>query len=342
MVAQEDRPLAGVRDGRGLLHDVDHRVTVFHLERHEQAGHHREVKRHVATVAVAEVGHHVLGPLASLGQEHRFGMLLLDVGAQFLQKGMRLGQVFAVGAFPLEQVRDRVQPQAVHAHVQPEVEHLEHGFLHRRIVEVQVGLVVEKPVPVVGVGDRVPRPVRRLEVLEDDPRVAVFVRRVAPDVEVAFNGTGRGAAGALEPGVLIAGVVDDQFRDDPQTARVRFLQEGLKIVQRAVAGVDIVIVRDVVAVVAQRTGIEGQQPDRRDAETLQIVELADESAEVADAIPVAVGERLDVGLIDDRVFVPEWGRHGKREGSETKEYDAAAAAARTEAHFTARPRRGAS
>src|SRR5262249_58331671 len=46
------------------------------------------------------------------------------------------------------------------------------------------------------------------------------------------------------------------------------------------------------------------QPQRGDAEVLQVVELLGQPGEVADAVVVAVGERLDVQLVDDRRLVP--------------------------------------
>ena len=45
-------------------------VAVLLPERHEHARHQREVERHVALVAVAEVGAHVGRPLVRLGQQH--------------------------------------------------------------------------------------------------------------------------------------------------------------------------------------------------------------------------------------------------------------------------------
>src|SRR5256885_6952392 len=96
--------------------------------------------------------------------------------------------------------------------------------------------MAEEAVPEVLLGDGVPRPVRRLEVLEDDARVAVAVRSVAPDVEVALGRSGRRAAGALEPGVHIAGVVEHQLGDDADAAPVRLLDEEAEIVQRAHVG----------------------------------------------------------------------------------------------------------
>jgi hypothetical protein len=87
---------------------------------------------------------------------------------------------------------------------------------------------------------------------------------------------------------------------------VGLAQELLHITERAVARVDGGVVGDVVAIVLERRGVEGQQPERGDAEVLQVVQLLSQAAEVADAIFVAVVERPHVQLIDDRVFVPEW------------------------------------
>ena len=51
--------------------------------------------------------------------------------------------------------------------------------------------------------------------------------------------------------------------------------------------------------------IERQQPKRGDAEVLQVVEFFGQPYEIADAVVVAVGECLDVKLIDDRVLEPK-------------------------------------
>src|SRR5262249_5082665 len=62
---------------------------------------------------------------------------------------------------------------------------------------------------------------------------------------------------------------------------------------------------DVVAVVAERRRIEGQQPQGIDAEPLQIIEPPGQARKVADAVVVAVEEGADVRLVDDGVLVPE-------------------------------------
>jgi hypothetical protein len=65
------------------------------------------------------------------------------------------------------------------------------------------------------------------------------------------------------------------------------------------------VVRDVVAIVAQRRREEWHEPYRADPQFLEVVELFFKPWKIADAIPVAVAEGADVHLIDDRVLVPK-------------------------------------
>ena len=159
--------------------------------------------------------------------------------------------------------------------------------------------------PVVGLGDGVPGPVGVLEILEDDPGVAVFVGRVAPDVEIPPERAGLGLPGPLEPGVLVGGVVDHQLGDDADAPPVGLAQELLEIRQRAVIRMDVEVIGNVVAVVAQGRGIERQQPEGGHPQFLEVVELLDQALEIADAVAVAVVKGLDVHFVDDGIFVPE-------------------------------------
>ncbi len=202
---------------------------------------------------------------------------------------MGLGQVFVVGALALAEVGHGVQPQAVDADVQPEVHDPGDLDENARIVEVQVRLMREEAVPVVGLGHRVPGPVGHLGVAEDDPRALVLLVAVAPDVVVAKARARARAPGPLEPRVLVGRVVDHQLGDHLQPAPVRLADEEAEVADRAVRRVDVHVVGDVVAVVAQRRRIERQQPDGGDAEVAQVVELLRQPAEIADT--VAVGRR---------------------------------------------------
>ena len=174
-----------------------------------------------------------------------------------LDDGVGFGKILAIGAVALDQVRDGVQAERVHAHVQPEAHHAEHFFEHRGIVVVQVRLVREEAMPVVGLGDRVPGPVGFFGVGEDDSRVFVLLVGVAPDVKIAFGRSGWRVARALEPGMLVGGVIDDQLDHHLQAAIVRRVKKALKVVERSVAGMDARVVGDVVAIVAQRRGKNG-------------------------------------------------------------------------------------
>ena len=105
--------------------------------------------------------------------------------------------------------------------------------------------------------------------------------------------------------MLIRGVVDDQLGDDAQPAPVRLAHETLEVAAGSIHRVDVVVIGDVVTVVAQRRWVERQQPDRVDAEVLDVVQLLGQAVEVPDPVIVGIEERLDVQLIDDRVLVPE-------------------------------------
>src|SRR4051812_20796252 len=218
---------------------------------------------------------------------------------------MRLGQVFVRGALALAEIGNGVQPEPVDAGIQPALHHLDEGAHNARIVEVEVGLVGEETMPVKGAGLRVPGPVGFLGVGEDDARALVFLVGVAPDIPIASARTRRAAARALEPVVLVGGVIDDEFGDHAQTAPLRFLDEALEILHRPKIGIDRAVVGDVVAVITTGGRIERQQPQCGDAEILEIRQLLGQACEIADAVIVAVGESLDVELVDDGVLVPE-------------------------------------
>src|SRR5688572_16468154 len=99
-------------------------------------------------------------------------------------------------------------------------------------------------------------------------------------------------------------MVENQFRDYPETAAMCLLQKGSEVAQITVRRVDAGVVGDIVAVVFERRRIERKQPQGRDAEIPQIIELLGESAKVADAVAVGVEEGPDVKLVYDRVLVP--------------------------------------
>src|SRR5260370_22345063 len=77
------------------------------------------------------------------------------------------------------------------------------------------------------------------------------------------------------------------------------------MVKRGVRGRDRPGIRNVVPVIAQRRREERHQPDRIDAQVLQVVELLREPAEISISVARAVVKSADVDLINDRVLVPK-------------------------------------
>ena len=80
----------------------------------------------------------------------------------------------------------------------------------------------------------------------------------------------------------IGGVVDDEIDDDADAALPAAMGELDKVAERAIARIDAVIVRDVVAVVLAGRRLERHQPDRGDAEPLQIIQPPQQALEIAD------------------------------------------------------------
>jgi hypothetical protein len=185
VIAQEDRPLAGLGDLRRLAHDVGDREAVLARQRHVHARHQREVERHVAFVALAEIVLGVFRPLVRLGEQHPARIGPVELGADPPQHLVGLGEVLVVRALPLDQVGHRIEPQPVDAEVEPEAHHAEDCFEHLRIVEVEIGLVRIEAMPVVRARNRVPGPVRTLGVEKDDARLGILLVGVGPDIEIA-------------------------------------------------------------------------------------------------------------------------------------------------------------
>ncbi len=124
-----------------------------------------------------------------------------------------------------------------------------------------------------------------------------------PDVPVALGVVLRGAAGG-EPGVLVAGVVDDEVHDQAHAAAVQSLDEGVEVGQGSEEGVDVLVVGDVVAVVVLRGAVDGAEPHDVDAQLVEVVQAAGQAGDVTDPVAVGVGEGAGIDLVDDGAAPP--------------------------------------
>ena len=106
------------------------------MHAHEQPRHDRKMKRHVAFIARAEIRGSIFRPLIGLSQQHAVFVVLVDMAAQVFQKRVGLGQILAARAFALVKIGHGIQPQAVNAHPQPEIQSIEDRLSHGRVVEI--------------------------------------------------------------------------------------------------------------------------------------------------------------------------------------------------------------
>jgi hypothetical protein len=155
--------------------------------------------------------------------------LASEGAAHFLEDCVGLRQVFVAGSFALDQVRHRVEAQPVDAEVEPEPHDAQHLLQYPRVVEIQVGLMRIKAVPVIGLGHRVPGPVRGFRVDEYDPGVGIGLVVVRPHVIAPRSGARLCRAGALKPPMLVRGVVDDELGDDAYVALMCAGDDAAKI-----------------------------------------------------------------------------------------------------------------
>ncbi len=104
--------------------------------------------------------------------------------------------------------------------------------------------------------------------------------------------------------MFVAGVVHDQVGDDADAPPMGFVDQPAGVVEVTVGGQDRVEVGDVVATVAQRRLVERQQPQAVHAKPLQVVELGDQTLQVADAVVIRVVETRHEDLVEHRLLVP--------------------------------------
>jgi hypothetical protein len=83
-----------------------------------------------------------------------------------------------------------------------------------------------------------------------------------------------------------------------------------KIAERAIAWIDAVVIRYVIAIIAQWRRLERHQPDGGDTQPVQVVQPPHQALEVTDAVAVGIHVASNRQAIDDRVLVPQIVDHG--------------------------------
>ena len=236
----------------------------------------------------------------------------VDAGAVVIQlDAPGGGQREAVGQSPgLGDHGDHILPEAVHALVQPETHDLLDLLPNGGVAEVQIGLVGREQVQVIGPPLLVPAPGVPLEEALPVVGQGIFPLSGRTPVVVALIGFQPPAAG-LKPGVLVAGVVDDQIHYDLHPPPVQLLHQLLKQLHPPELPGDVHIIRHIVAVVRVGRGIERRKPDAVHVQGLDVVQLLQHPLQIADPVAVAVLEAPGPDLIKAHILIPSCTlRHG--------------------------------
>ena len=122
-----------------------------------------------------------------------------------------------------------------------------------------------------------------------------FARLVFKDI-IASVFAGRVGDGLLEPGVVLAGVVEHEIEIDVDIPGFGLADQVLQVVFRAQIAAHGIIVVHIVTVV--RHGfVDGREPEGGGPDAVEIVEVLGDAADVAPAVTVTVSETVHVELI---------------------------------------------
>ena len=216
----------------------------------------------------------------------------------------RIGRLLAERGI-LDEQRRRVDAHACDAAIEPKAQNVLVLDPDIEVRPVEIGLLggeqMEVPLAVVDARPRGPSEDR----LPAVRRIGPLLTLPGPEPEpVALGRAGRRGESLLEPAMFARDVIGHDIDDRANPELARLGDQLLGFVERPERRVDRAIVDNVVPVVGERRGIPGAEPEGVDAEVAQIGKLGAHTGEVADPVPVPVGEAPNVDLVDDRVAPP--------------------------------------
>jgi hypothetical protein len=100
-------------------------------------------------------------------------------------------------------------------------------------------------------------------------------------------------------------MIEYQLGDYPHASCMSGAKQVPELAQGVVDGIDTRIIGNIITVIPLRRRIKGEQPECSYSQLLQVIQLANQALEIADAVSIGVGERLEVYLVNDGIPVPE-------------------------------------
>jgi hypothetical protein len=99
--------------------------------------------------------------------------------------------------------------------------------------------------------------------------------------------------------MLIRSVAGDKVQADFHPTPVRRIEEPHQIGIRPIAGCRLIEIRHIVPRVAKRRDETWVQPERVAAKRLNIIKLANDALDIADAVAICVEKRLRINLVEN-------------------------------------------
>ena len=159
--------------------------------------------------------------------------------------------------------------------------------------------------------DRVLRPCRSSETAHPVVGGRTIRLRIRPHVPAPLARSQRRPR-VTEPRMPVTRVVGHQVHEHPDTPLARFVDEAVEFGHRAELRVDAAVVGYVVSPVRIGRDRDRAQPDRTDAQPLEVVEMLDHALQIPCTVPVGVGERTHVYLVEDGGLPPRQLGSGRR------------------------------
>ena len=104
--------------------------------------------------------------------------------------------------------------------------------------------------------------------------------------------------------MLVGAVIDHQIHDDTDAAFLRFCDQLIHVLVRSKGFIYMIIICNIVTVIVHRGFINRTEPDHICPEVTDIVQFFNNTAQIADPIPIRIIKAAGVNLINDCLFPP--------------------------------------
>ena len=99
-------------------------------------------------------------------------------------------------------------------------------------------------------------------------------------------------------------MVHDEVQDDFDVPLLRFRYQAVEIGKRAVLGIDVAVIGNVIPKIDLRRGKARRDPDRVNTEPRKMVEVLRDAVQVAGSIVVGIAVAAGIDLVHNRVLPP--------------------------------------